>query len=97
MSSGHVNIITQQKKTFDLSQIAAFLRMAEAEKKGVALFTNGNDLGVAGRIEGIDEWYFDTRARTIQNGGVRPQWTNPTRLPLVTIGEIIKQAAAIKI
>jgi hypothetical protein len=97
MSSGHVNIITQQKKMFDLSQIAIFLRMAEAEEKDVPLSLDGKELGVAGRIEGIDEWYFDTRARTIQNGGIRPQWTSPTRLPLVTIGEIIKQAAAIKI
>jgi hypothetical protein len=97
MSSGHVNIITQQKKMFDLSQIAAFLRMAEAEEKGTTLSIAEKDLGAAGRIEGVDEWYLDTRARTIQNGGVRPQWTNPTRLPLVTIGEIIKQAAAIKI
>ncbi len=97
MSSRHVNIITQQKKMLDLSQIAAFLRMAEAEEKGVVLSVDGKDLGIAGRIEGVDEWYFDTRARTIQNGGVRPQWTNPTRLSFTTIGEIIKQAAAIKI
>jgi hypothetical protein len=97
MSSGHVNIITQQKKMFDLSQIVAFLRIAEAEEKGITLSIAEKDLGIAGRIEGIDEWYLDTRARTIQNGGVRPQWTNPTRLSLMTIGEIIKQATAIKI
>ena len=81
----------------DLSQIIAFLRMAEAKEKGIALSVDAKDLGVAGRIDGIDEWYFDTRARTIQNGGVRPQWTNPTRLSLVTIGEIIKQAAVLKL
>jgi len=97
MSTGHVNIITQQKKLLDLSQIAKFLRLAEAEEKGIALSISENDLGIAGRIDGVDEWYFDTRARTIQNGGIRPQWTNPTRLSLMTIGEIIKQAAAIKI
>lgn len=97
MASGHVNIITQQKKMFDLSQIAAFLRIAEAEEKGTVLSVAEKDLGVAGRIEGVDEWYFDTRARTIQNGGVRPQWTNPTRLSLMTIGEIVKQAVAIKL
>jgi hypothetical protein len=97
MSSGHVNIITQQKKMFDLSQIAALLRVAEAEEKGIVISVSEIDLGVAGRIEGVDEWYFDNRARTIQNGGIRPQWTNPTRLSLMTIGEIIKQASAIKI
>ena len=97
MSSGHVNIITQQKKSLDLSQIAKFLRMAEAEEKGNTDAIAAADLTSAGRIDGVEEWYLDTRARTIQNGGVRPQWTNPTRLPLMTIGEIIKQAAAINI
>jgi hypothetical protein len=97
MSSGHVNIITQQKKLFDLSQIAKFLRIAEAEEKGNVGVIKDADLASAGRIDGVEEWYFDTRARTIQNGGVRPQWTNPTRISLTTIGEIIKQAAAIKI
>jgi hypothetical protein len=97
MSSGHVNIITQQKRLFDLSQVAKFLRMAEAEEKGNAVAIAEVDLMNAGRVDGVEEWYLDTRARTIQNGGVRPQWTNPTRLSLMTIGEIIKQAAAIKI
>jgi hypothetical protein len=97
MSSGHVNIITQQKKMLDLSQIAKFLRMAEAEEKGVAPSFSEADLMNAGRIAGAEEWYFDTRARTIQNGGIRPQWTTPTKLSLAMIGEIVKQAAAIKI
>lgn len=97
MSSGHVNIITQQKRMFDLSQVAKFLRMAEAEEKGNGISLSEKDLASAGRIDGVEEWYLDTRARTIQNGGVRPQWTSPTKLSLMTIGEIIKQAAAIKI
>jgi hypothetical protein len=97
MSSGHVNIITQQKKQLDLSQIIKFLRIAEAEQKQNRHTLKDADLANAGRIEGVEEWYFDTRARTIQNGGVRPQWTNPTQLSLDTIGEIVKQAAAIRI
>jgi hypothetical protein len=50
-----------------------------------------------GRVEGVDEWYFDTRARTIQNGGIHPQWTTPTRLSLDEIVEIIKEGAGIKL
>jgi hypothetical protein len=97
MSSGHVNIITQQKKMFDLSLIARFLRIAEAEEKGTPLTVTEEELSQPGRVAGIEEWYFDARARTIQNGGIRPQWTKPTGLSLATVAEIVRQAAAIKL
>jgi hypothetical protein len=97
MSSGHVNIITQQKKLFDLSEIAKFLRVAEAEENGNSSAIIDFELTAPGRLRGVDEWYFDSRARTIQNGGIRPQWTKPTSLPLEAIVEIIKQAVIIKL
>jgi hypothetical protein len=97
MSSGHINIITQQKKMFDLSVIAKFLRIAESEEKGIKLAISENDLAQPGRVAGVEEWYFDPRARTLQNGGIRPQWTKPTALSLSTVSEIVRQAAIIKL
>ena len=97
MSSGHVNIITQQKNMLDLSEIAKFLRVAEAQENGTIDTLSEDQLTAPGRIAGVDEWYFDTRARTIQNGGIRPQWTKPTSLSLPAIVEMIKQASAVKL
>lgn len=97
MSSGHVNIITQQKHMFDLSEIAKFLRIAEAQENGSQGMLIETELSNPGRVTGVDEWYFDSRARTIQNGGIRPQWTKATALPLPAIVEIVKQATAIKL
>jgi hypothetical protein len=91
MSSGHVNIITQQKKNLDLSGIVRLLRKAELRAKGSDAAISEKDLTLAGRIDGVEEWFFDTRAKTIQNGGVRPQGTTPTRLSLSTIGSIIRE------
>lgn len=78
MSSGHVNIITHQKKAFDLSELVRQLRMAEAESKGIFFEVEEKDLAMPGRLQGIEEWYFDTKATTIQNGGIRPQGIPPT-------------------
>jgi hypothetical protein len=97
MSSGHVNIITQQKRMFDLSEIARALRTQEIKEKGTSIAGIEDQLGNAGRVEGVEEWYLDTRARTIQNGGIRPQWTTPTRLSLAAIHAAIKEASVINI
>ncbi len=97
MSSGHVNIVTQQKKSFDLSEVVRLLREGELKAKDGTIAVAGKELTSPGRVQGIEEWYFDTRAKTIQNGGIRPQWTTPTRLSLAAIGDIVKQGAAIKL
>ena len=91
MSSGHINIVTQQKKMLELGKIAAILRREEMQMKGVPHSKSPQELAQPGRIEGAEEWYLDTRARTIQNGGIHPQWTTPTRLSLERVGEIIKE------
>jgi len=97
MSSGHVNVVTQQKRMFDLSNIARLLRKKELQVKGEKSTLSDEELGAAGRVNGVDEWFFDTRARTIQNGGIRPQGTVPTRLSLLEIENVIKEAAATKL
>lgn len=77
-TSGHVNIITNQNKRIDLSNVAAALRAAEAEKQGIP--TEGLTLTQPGRLPQIPQWFYDTVATTVQNGGLQPQDTPPTQL-----------------
>ena len=97
MSSGHVNIITHQKKEFDLSEIVKQLRKAEIRAKGTGCAVSEREFANPGRIIGVEEWYFDTKAKTIQNGGIRPQGTIPTKLSPEAIIAIIKEAVVIKL
>ena len=87
-SSGHVSIITNQSKQIKLSRIAAHLRELEFRKKHP-----GHELPPGldsqGRIEAIPEWYYDTVANTIQNGGLRPQGVPPTQLTDLEIKQAI--------
>jgi len=103
-STGHTNFITQQMRSIDLRPLVAVLRLAEAEKKGVKLDADEAVLMSAGRLAGIEEWYYDDAANSIQNGGVNPQGVTPTALnpqeiisitkdaiPLGTIGSLKRQ------
>ncbi|MDO8435573.1 MAG: hypothetical protein Q7S89_02730 [bacterium] len=90
--SGHTNIITNQKQRPNLGPVIARLRLEEARQIGLGLDPNDiEQLTRPGRLEGIEEWFFDTAANTIQNGGISPQGTNPTRLTLETIQRIVQE------
>ncbi|MEX0649412.1 MAG: hypothetical protein WD200_00235 [Candidatus Andersenbacteria bacterium] len=82
-SSGHTNIITNQNKggRIDLKLLIRALRWVEGKRKGldVTKFTD-EELVKPGRLEGIDEWFYDTAANTIQNGGAAPDGIVPTRI-----------------
>lgn len=98
MSSGHTNIVTKQDRdrTSDklkIGPLVAAVRRAEAEKKGAAeLLQPGVDLSKPGRVDGVEEWYFDTAANTIQNGGAASQGVTPTRLTLAEIEALLPAA-----
>jgi len=77
-TTGHVNIITNQKKPFSLAGVAEQIRSLEAQKLGLSL--EKMTLRAQGRIESIPHWYYDTVANTLQNGGINPQDTVATTL-----------------
>ncbi len=80
LSSGHVNIITNQAKTFDLRGLIEKIRKAEAAKKGTTLDFSEEEWQKPGFLSGVPEWFYDTAATTLQNGGVNPQNVPATQL-----------------
>lgn len=87
--SGHTNILTRQERSIDLRPVIASLRMAEAMKKGIALTADRNILEVPGKCAGVEEWYYDDAANTLQNGGVSPGDIPCTRLSKDEIVNIV--------
>ncbi len=91
-TSGHTNIVTQQARSIDLRPLVAVLRMAEAEKKGLKLKLDEAALMSAGRMEGVEEWYYDDAANSIQNGGVNPEGVLATKLNRDEVIALVKEA-----
>lgn len=92
LGSGHTNVITRQQTGVDLQEVVAAIRKEEASRKGVAL--DGHDaaaLRKPNHLEGVEEWFYDTAANTIQNGGVRPIGVTPTRIDLATMLAIVER------
>lgn len=73
LSSGHVNIITNQAKKINLKKLIEEIRRAEAEKKKIPINASQEYLQKQGRLAEIEEWFYDTAANTLQNGGVYPE------------------------
>jgi hypothetical protein len=91
LSTGHTNIVTKQTQTrLNLLKTVAAIRMAEAGKKGMNLSAaSDRDLEKPRSLAGLEEWYFDTAANTIQNGGAGASQTPPTRLSLEDVKVIL--------
>jgi len=90
LPSNHTNIITRQSRKLELEDIAAMLRAGELKSQGKTVpGGNWKDLQVSGRYQLVPEWFFDTAANTIQNGGVQPSGVIATRLTLDSIKEIV--------
>lgn len=90
LSSGHINIITNQSREVDLSYLAAILRIEEARKKRIPFDAiPKRELTVKGKIAGIEEWYYDTAANSIQNGGIRPESAPATNLTLAEVKQAV--------
>lgn len=86
-TTGHTNIITKQDSGLDLSPLIKVIRQKEAELKNQLI--NEVELTNQGRVSGAEEWYYDTAANTLQNGGAHPQGVNPTKISLKEIIELV--------
>jgi len=80
LSSGHTNIITQQSARLNLRGVIKNLRLLEAQQKNITLAET--DYYAKGKLREVPEWYFDTAALSIQNGGVVPEGIPATSLSL---------------
>ena len=92
-STGHTNIVTRQTQgapKLDLRPLLAAIRRAEAQKKGMDVSRlTAADWEKPRRLEGIDEWYFDIAANTIQNGGAATANISPTQLGMEEIQHML--------
>jgi hypothetical protein len=90
LPTGHINVITRQQKRVDLKPAVASIRRAEATATGFDISNLDQEtLEKPGRVPGLDQWFYDTAANTIQNGGVNPQNIVPTALTLVQVTEAL--------
>jgi hypothetical protein len=90
--SGHINVITRQgKEKLDLRRTVAIIRRLEAKRRGLGLQLKTEELVQSGRLDDIKEWYYDTVANTIQNGGAAAEGIPPTKLTLAEIGLILEK------
>ncbi|HEY4508036.1 MAG TPA: hypothetical protein VJJ55_00060 [Candidatus Paceibacterota bacterium] len=79
-STGHVNILTRQTKRVDLRSLAVLVRTEENTHSEHPSDFPPRLLALAGRLEDIPEWYYDTATNSLQNGGASPTGTAPTRI-----------------
>lgn len=93
LSSGHTNIITNQSREIELKGVIATLRIEEARKKRIPFDEiPKKSLYNKGKLAGLEEWYYDTAANSIQNGGIRPETAPPTSLSLEEIKKILESS-----
>ncbi|MEK7452284.1 MAG: hypothetical protein AAB664_03010 [Patescibacteria group bacterium] len=90
-SSGHTNIITRQLRSIDLRPTVEALRKEEAKRKSPPVPFDRVLFQSSGRVSGIDEWFYDDAANTLQNGGVNPGTTPATQMTAEEILEIVKR------
>ncbi len=82
-TSGHTNIVTNQERKVDLTDVAALVRLEEARKKRIPFDSLPlAKLTAKAILPEIPEWYYDTAANTIQNGGLDPEGISATQCDL---------------
>ena len=90
-STGHVSVVTKQERNLDFRPVVTSLRIMEALKKGMDINPQDPKLSMSGTYPGIEEWYYDDAANTLQNGGINPQGIPATKLTDTEITEALIQ------
>lgn len=92
-SSGHVNIVTRQvAPRLDLRATIAVIRREEVAAKQMSLGNVPQETWEKpARMSGVEEWYFDTAANTLQNGGADTSGITPTRLSLIKLHDVLQK------
>ncbi len=89
-STGHTNIITRQDRRLDLREVVAVLRVEEMKaKKQPFDYVDWKGLYNKGKMREVPEWYYDTAANSIQNGGMMASVTPATGLTLQDIKKVL--------
>lgn len=91
MSSGNTNILTRPLKKIDLRKVTSLVRTEELRLSKSNIRVTPVLLSQPGRMEGLQEWYYDRATNSLLNGGVHPAGTPPTRISLDSITKLILQ------
>lgn len=89
MSSGNTNILTRPLKKIDLRHVTFLVREEELRLSKKNVRVAPALLSQPGHIEGLKEWYYDRATNSLLNGGVHPEGTPPTKIPLDSITEFV--------
>lgn len=88
-SSGNTQVYTNNKERLVLYDVAQMLRVEEQEAKGNVATTDWRALASEGKVEGAEEWYYQTAGQMLLNGSLSCPNT-PSNLGLERIREIVK-------
>lgn len=87
--SGHVNIITKQNPKLDLAQLAAMLRLQEANERNIEV-PDEQSLYQTGTHPLVQNWYYDPATNSLLNGGVSPDSIEPSHITWSDIQTIVE-------
>ncbi|MBU1500862.1 hypothetical protein KJ669_02010 [Patescibacteria group bacterium] len=79
-------VITRQEVKVDLTNVAALIRMREAELRGLTLPADEDALFSVGRVEGIASWYLDPATNSLLNVGEK---SDDTRIEWEELQQIV--------
>ena len=94
-STGHTNFVSRQQAKLQLKKLARLLKLMEAQKNGITL-VDSQELEKPGRTDKLPHWFYDSRANTIQNGGLSPQGIPATKLTYNEIEQLVKDGLNIQ-
>ena len=87
-STGHTQIMTQNRFRLRLDDIAAMMRLEEQKAKGTVQTTDWERLRAKGKVLGAEEWYYH-EMEALLNGSFTAPKVPPTRLSLERITELV--------
>lgn len=79
-ATNHLCILTRQDRGINLAQVAALIRLREAELAGIELGEDEAYLTQTGRIDEVPHWYYDPATNSLLNGGVHSKSVAESRL-----------------
>ena len=96
-STGHTNFVSKQQTGLQLKKLARLVKLLEAEKNNIILPVDKlEELEMPGRTDKLPHWFYDSRANTLQNGGLNPQTIPATKLTYEEIEHLVKDGLNIQ-
>lgn len=95
-ATGHTNFVSRQQAQLQMKKLSRLIKLKEAEKNGITLTDKPEQLEMPGRTDKLPQWFYDSRANTLQNGGLSPQGIPATKLTYAEIEQLVKDGLNIQ-